>query len=257
MLRKTNMAIITVNCPHCQAQVLDEHFDLTTDLAHCLKCGQVFHLSEQIWEDWEDGFHFKTVPKGIGFSHTNGHQVEIRIKGRNIQFKIFGVILALINIIMAVPVILFGIFDQGESIVRPVFFLVILLIVLATFFLIGFAMAFGKEVLALRADGGIVILQLGPMNYRRVFSWDEIDSIKEEKTFRMKQKDTKDFGIGMEYIVMAGKGLAFGNSFSPDQRFFILKYLQAFKKSTELNQPLPGLELGSAGQGIHGIEQAG
>ncbi len=212
------MNYIRIACPLCDTEVQDGQFNLKTDIAQCPNCENIFKLSSQLWEEWEDDFEPETPPKGVQLSRADG-SIRIEVKSRSLQALVLTIFLSFLTLLFGASWISMALdmYGQSSAWTDVSVFVAILLGVL----FVGAVKINRRTVINLDDEGGSVRIGGRLTATSRTFLWKEVESVEQ----------VTDYFANRTSIKINGKDIAFGQTFDDPQRFFVLKCLKAMLRS--------------------------
>jgi hypothetical protein len=212
-------------CPKCRNKISLEDINVSTDVVLCRRCGETWKYSELLEEGVFLEMDLGNPPKGVWFKQNPPNGFEVGTTTRSF--------LAL----FLIPFMCFwsggslgGIY--GTQIVHHKFdwrmsaFGIPFLI--GTFFLGGVSMmsVFGKTLIRVEGDNGLLFTGVGSIGWCRRFKWSDITSIRTTEGRGSK-------GSVYQQITLYGKKTYnFASSLREDRRKFMIGALQKMRRNS-------------------------
>jgi hypothetical protein len=194
---------------------------VSTDVAFCKKCSNVFQLSDLIVkQSFVEDIDLSKPPKGTwlkeGFNDvTIGATTRSPIAFFIIPFMLVwsgGSLGSLYG-----SQLISGKFDMASSLFGIPF-----LIGSIIFWSVGLMTVFGKTELKLTKQGGKVFTGIGVLGKSKKFTWDEISSIQEDHTYGRKSTQT-------QLSLQGTRRLTFGVFLNSARRYYIMNAFRYYR----------------------------
>jgi len=209
-----------MKCPKCNSEIHPENINIQADIAQCIKCKNIFKISENIKSFIDDGFDENDTPDGTwiikDFNSTIiGSTTRSPIAYFLVPFMLVWSGGSLGGIYGTQ--LLSGKFDLFSSLFGIPF-----LLGSVFFWSITLMAIWGKVELTLDNQGGKVFTGIGNMGLVKRFLWSEISSIKD------KNSDFRYPGSQGGSIVIEGKKkISFGLSVAEERRYYLIRAIKS------------------------------
>ena len=205
-----------MNCPNCQVEIPIESINVSTDLAHCQKCNEVFKISETFFGNSFDSFQIDNPPKGVWIDK----KFDRIIIGASLRSPIAFFLVPFMLVWSGGSIggiygtqIYTGHFNLFLSLFGIPF-----LIGAIIFWSITLMAIWGKVEITLTEEGGTIFTGLGSKGLRKNFTWDEISAISEQKTnFQFPGSP------GSAIFLEGKKRIVFGRGLKSEKQYYLFK----------------------------------
>ena len=218
-----------MKCPNCNAEIAQENINITADIAQCVRCKEIFKISENLERPYES-FDLELPPSGT-WIETDIDQTIIGASTRSpIAFFLVPFMLVWtggsIGGIYGTQIVS-GEFDLFLSLFGIPFILGALL-----FWALTLMSIWGKVELTLNNTGGKVFTGIGTIGIRKEFNWDDVASIK-ELSYSINYPGSQTGKI----VIEGKKRISFGSGLNQSRTYYILRSLQKIygQKKTRRN----------------------
>lgn len=215
-----------LDCPKCETSILEDDVNIVADIAKCRECGNVFTVSDYVPNSGQRpasrGSHSRrdlVVPSGVKFEKSyDGFILSASTRSLSALFIIpFSAVW--------IGGSLGGIYGSqilsGElNLISSLFGIPF---AIGSIFLLAYTAmtVLGKVVVSAKGYDGSVFTGVGPIGWRRNFSWSDIDSVVEDIS-AVRSSYTAHHVIRLE----GRRRISFGYMLSDEVRYFILKQLE-------------------------------
>ena len=209
-----------MNCPKCYTEISAEKINIQADIAQCIKCNNVFKISESIGDSY-DGFDVNDTPSGTWIKKDYNSIIIGATTRSPIAFFLVPFMLVWSGGSIG------GLY--GSQIVKGEFdpfmslFGIPFLIGSIIFWSFTLMAIWGKVELILDKNGGKVFTGIGSLGISKRFNWNEISSIKEEIS-NFNYPGSK----GSKIILEGKKWVSFGLGVKDNRRYYLYKSFQKF-----------------------------
>jgi len=217
-----------MRCPKCNSEILRENINIQTDIAQCIKCENIFKISESIG-DINDNFNIDDTPNGTWIlkeldTITVGATTRSPIAFILVPFMIIWSGLSIGGIYGSQ--IINGEFNLASSLLGIPF-----LIGSIFFWSIALMAIWGKVELVLDKNGGRIFTGLGKIGLTKSFVWNDITTIKEVQSSYNFPSNTSG------KITLEGKRrISFGLGVTESRRYYLIKVLKRIHSNVKTNR---------------------
>ena len=218
-----------MKCPSCNTEVQSQNINIQTDVAQCQSCQHIFKVSENIEENFADGFELYNPPKGA-WIRNDMNKIVIGATTRS-AMAFFLVPFMLIWSGFSIGGIYGTQLATGEFVLFKSLFGIPFLLGSIIFWSIALMTIWGKVEITLDNNVGKIFTGVGKIGFSKSFTWDEISTIRE------KESDIKYTGSQNRSIQLEGKRrISFGNGVSENRRYYLLRALKSIRAKVKTSQ---------------------
>ena len=216
-----------MRCPKCNSEILRENINIQTDIAQCIKCDNIFKISETVGDN--DNFDINDTPKGTWMTKdldtiTLGATTRSPIAFFLVPFMIVWSGFSIGGIYGTQ--IIKGNFDMTSSLFGIPFLIGSLI-----FWSIALMAVWGKVELVLDKNGGRIFTGLGKIGLTKSFVWIDITTIKEIQSSYNYPGST-----GGKIALEGKKRVSFGLGVKESRRYYLIKALQQIHSNVKTNR---------------------
>lgn len=221
-----------IECPECRKAVLEDDINISADIAKCESCGHVFKVSDQMAvrpadqvreESLAERYPSRAVdpvaPGGVSFERmVDGFTLSASTRS---PLALFLIPFSLVWIGGSMGGIYGSQLASGN--IDPILSLFGLPFLIGSIALIGASAmtSFGKVAVTAQGFDGTVFTGVGSLGWKRSFSWNDIDSVRED------QSSIRTNNSYRQLIRLEGRRrISFGTLLSDEKRYFVLKTLE-------------------------------
>jgi hypothetical protein len=227
-----------MNCPSCNTKISAQNINIQTDLAQCHHCDLIFKVSEQMYkaQEWSGGdlqFDVNNPPKGCWINRDKNDPNTVIVGATTRSW------LAL----FLVPFMIVwsggslgGIYGSqiidGEFNIFMSLFGIPFLLGSIVFWSLALMSIAGKIELTLNKNGGKVFTGVWKIGFTKGFSWDDISTVREDRSYS--QKGGTTFTICLE----GKKRVSFGYGLSSERRYYLMKVIDQILMKKKSNRSI-------------------
>jgi len=217
-----------MRCPKCNSEILRENINIHTDIAECIKCDNIFKISETVG-DIDDNFNINDTPTGTWMTK----DLDSITVGATTRSPIAFFLVPFIIVWSGFSIggiygnqIINGEFDLTSSLFGIPFLIGSLI-----FWSAALMAIWGKVELVLDKSGGSIFTGLGKIGLTKKFVWSDITTIKEV------QSNYNYPGSTGGKINLEGKRrISFGLGVKESRRYYLIKVLQKIHSNVKTNR---------------------
>jgi len=220
-----------MKCIQCNTEIINENINIQTDIAQCQSCHYIFKISENISSGEADGFDLKNPPPGA-WIREEYNQIVIGASTKSpIAFFLVPFMIVWTGGALG------GIF--GTQIISGEFNPILtifgfpFIIGAVIFWSVALMAIWGKVELKLDKEGGQVFTGLGNIGLKKLFTWEEINLIKENQG-NLKYPGSQGYQILME----GKKRISFGTGLNDSRRYYLYRSLKMLSSKMKANKKL-------------------
>lgn len=210
-----------MKCPKCHTQLLKEDINVSTDVAFCQKCSNVFKLSDLVSNHViEENFDLSNPPKGTWLKES----VDSIVIGATTRSSMALFVIPFMFVWSGFSLggiygtqITSGKFDLASSLFGIPFLLGSII-----FWSLGLMLVFGKTELTLTKQGGRIFTGLGLFGISKNFTWNEVNSIQEDYSYGKRSTQT-------QLSITGTRRLVFGVFLNAARRYFIMNAFRYYR----------------------------
>ena len=209
-----------MKCPKCNSEIQTENINIQADIAQCLKCKNVFKISENIDDLIDDNFSINATPDETWYKNDFNKTIIGASTRSPIAFFLVPFMLVWsggsIGGIYGSQIIK-GEFDLFQSLFGIPF-----LIGSVIFWSLALMAIWGKVEVTLDNKGGKIFTGIGSIGLKKHFLWSEVSTLKES------QPNLRYPGSQGRALVLEGKKrISFGTGLKEERLYYVFRAIKS------------------------------
>ena len=209
-----------MKCPKCNSEIQTENINIQADIAQCLKCKNIFKISENIDDLIDDNFSINATPDGTWYKNDFNKTIIGASTRSPIAFFLVPFMLVWsggsIGGIYGSQIIK-GEFDLFQSLFGIPF-----LIGSVIFWSLALMAIWGKVEVTLDNKGGKIFTGIGSIGLNKHFLWSEVATLKES------QPNLRYPGSQGRALVLEGKKrISFGTGLKEERLYYVFRAIKS------------------------------
>ena len=209
-----------MKCPKCKSEIRTAHINIQADIAQCVKCNDVFKISENFEEPEDISFSISNTPNGTWFK-TGFNETIIGASTRSpIAFFLVPFMIvwtgASLGGVYGTQIVNRE-FDLIQSLFGIPFILGSIL-----FWTLALMAIWGKVEITLNNKGGKIFTGIGTIGKNKHFLWSDVTTIKAN------QLNSRYSGKQGSSLILEGtKRISFGSGLKEDRKYYLYKAMKS------------------------------
>lgn len=221
-----------MNCTKCKTPIGKENLNIMTDLGQCSHCGHIFKISESLTDTVDDHFDINNAPKGA-WVKKDFNQIVIGASTRS-PLAFFLVPFMIVWSGGSIGGIYGTQIISGEFNIFMSLFGIPFLIGSVIFWSLALMSIWGKVEITIDKQGGTIFTGIGSLGRNKKFTWDEIDTVKENIVLYSYNRSRNNSGNG---IVLEGKRrINFATGLNESRRYYLFKAMKSIFSKIKSNK---------------------
>lgn len=209
-----------MKCPKCKSEIRTAHINIQADIAQCVKCNDVFKISENFEEPEDISFSISNTPNGTWFK-TGYNETIIGASTRSpIAFFLVPFMLvwsgASLGGIYGTQII-----DREFDLIQSLFGIPFILGSLL-FWTLALMAIWGKVEITLNNKGGKIFTGIGTIGKNKHFLWSDVTSIKgNHPNYRYPGRQVSNL------VLEGNKKISFGSGLKENRKLYLYKAMRS------------------------------
>ena len=209
-----------MNCPKCSSEIQTENINIQSDIAQCIKCKNVFKISENIEDPNDKNFSISNNPDGTWFK-TEFNETIIGASTRS-AVAFFLVPFMLVWSGGSLGGIYGSQIKNGEFNLLISLFGIPFILGSLLFWSLALMAIWGKVEITLNNKGGKIFTGIGSIGKTKHFLWSDVSTIKEN------QPNLRYPGSQGRAIVLEGKKrISFGSGLKEARLYYVFRAIKS------------------------------
>ena len=219
-----------MKCPNCNTEISNEQINIQKDIAQCIKCNNVFKISENITHS-EYFFDLENTPKGTWYNY-DGRATVIGATTRS-PIAFFLVPFMIIWTGGSIGGIYGSQIANGEFNLFMSLFGIPFIIGSIIFWSIALMAIWGKVEITFDKYGGKIFTGIDDFGITQKFNWNDISEIREvENVFYNSNRN------GGKICLEGKKRISFASGINDERRYYLFNALKSALSKVKMNKDI-------------------